>query len=119
MMRLLALLADYWLLVALAAVVLAAVARVGFGRKVSPVWPALAGLLIGGYILFDNIRVLWGLRPWELAGWTALGVVGLFVLAAGYLLLTGFWSRHLAWVLAALLAVTLGGFVGPAQAGGV
>src|SRR5438270_238305 len=44
MIRLLALAADYWLLAALGAVVLAAVALVGFGRRPRVWWPVLAGL---------------------------------------------------------------------------
>src|SRR5262245_20225424 len=104
MTRLLAFLADYWMLVALAAVVLVAVARVGFGRKPGFAWPALAVLLIGGHFLFANVPV-GNLRPWEFAGWASLGVAGLFFLAVAYLLLTGLWSGRLAWVLAALLAL--------------
>src|SRR3954462_4345346 len=118
MTRLLALIADYWLLIALGAVVLTAVALVGFGRRPRVWWPALAGLLIAGYFLFTYVR-LWGLRPWELAGWATLGVTGLLILAGLNLLFTGHWWRHLGWALAALLALTLGGFVGSAQAAGV
>lgn len=125
MTRLLALLADYWLLAALGAVVLAAVALVGFGRRPRVWWPALGVLLVAGYFAFTGVadarggRWFWGLRPWEAAGWAALGVAGLFALTLLNLLLSGHWWRPLAWTLAALLAVTLGGFVGPAQAAGV
>lgn len=117
-MRLLYLLADHWLIVALAAVIVAAVVRVGLGRKPGILWPALAALLIGGHFLFANLP-LGLMKPWELAGWVALGLAGLFVLAAVNVLLTGWWSRQVAWVLAALLAFTIGGFVGSVQAGGV
>jgi uncharacterized membrane protein len=118
MTRLLALAADYWLLIALAAVIVAAVALVGFGRRPRVWWPAFAGLLIAGHFLFTNVH-LWGLRPWELAGWAALGVMGLWVLAGLNLIFTGHWWRGFAWALAALLAITLGGFIGAVQAGGV
>ncbi|HKB04280.1 MAG TPA: VWA domain-containing protein, partial [Gemmataceae bacterium] len=118
MTRLLALLTDYWLVIALAMVAAVAVARVGLGGKPRLIWPAIAILLIGGHFLFANIRVS-DLRPWELAGWAALAVAGVFVLALAYLVLTGIWSRHVALVLAALLAVTVGGLVGAAQTGAV
>src|SRR5687768_10581194 len=118
MSRLLPLLADYWLLAALVAVVLVAVARVGFGQRPRLIWPTLALLLIGGHFLFANVRV-GGMPAWELAGWTALAVAGVFLLAIAYLLLTGFWSRRLALVLGVFFAITLGGLVATAQAGGV
>jgi uncharacterized membrane protein len=118
MTRLLALLADYWLLAALGAVVLAAVALVGFGRRPRFWWAALAVLLIGGHFLFTYVRP-WHLPAWELAAWATVGVLGLFALAGVNLLLTGLWSRPLAWGLAAMLAVALGGFVGSIQAAGV
>lgn len=118
MTRLLALLADFWLLAALGAVVLAAVALVGLGRRPRLWWPVLAGLLIAGYFLFTYARPK-SLPPWELAGWAALGVIGLWVLAGLNLLFTGHWWRPLAWTLATLLALTLGGFVGSVQAAGV
>src|SRR5687767_1230787 len=116
MTRLLAVLADYWLLVALGAVVLTAVALVGFGRRPRVWWPALAVLLIAGYFAFTGVadarggRWFWGLRPWEAAGWAALAVAGLFALTLVYLFLSGHWWRPLAWALVALLALTLGGF---------
>src|SRR4051812_44925085 len=118
MTRLLGLLADYWLVISLGAVVLAAVALVGFGRRPRVWWPAVAALLIAGHFLFTNVTV-WGLKPWELAGWATLGVIGLWVLAGLNLVLTGHWWRPLAWQLAALLALALGGFVGSVQAGAV
>src|SRR5947209_2658732 len=118
MTRLLALLADYWLLVLLGAVVLTAVARVGFGRRPRAWWPALAGLLIGGHFLFANIHVP-GLKGWEFAGWTAVGVGGLFLIVGLNLILTGLWWRPVAWALAALLAFSLGGLVAPVQTAGV
>src|SRR5690242_19091350 len=118
MTRLLALAADDWLVIALGAVVLAAVALVAFGRRPRVWWPAMAGLLIAGHFLFANV-VLWGQKPWELAGWAALGVVGVWVLAGLNLVFTGHWWRGLARALAALLTLTLDGFVGSDQAGGV
>src|SRR4029079_7905182 len=96
----------------------AGVALVVLGRRLRLWCPALAGLLIAGYFLFTYVR-LWGLRPWELAGWATLGVIGLVVLAGLNLLFSGHWWRPLGWALTALLALTLGGFVGAAQAGGV
>src|SRR5918993_1366720 len=125
MTRLLAVLADYWLLVALGAVVLAAVALVGFGRRPRAWWPALAVLLIAGYFAFAGVadaprgRWFWGFRPWEAAAWAALAVAGLFALVLLNLVLSGHWWRPLAWMLTALLAVALGGFVEPVQAPGV
>jgi uncharacterized membrane protein len=118
MTRLLAFLADYWLLVALGAAVLAGVALVGFGRRPRAWWPVLASLLIAGYFFFDSVR-LWGLQPSELAAWAAVGVSGLGILAALNLVLTGHWSRQFGWAVTALLALTLGGFVGPVQAAGM
>jgi hypothetical protein len=118
MTRLLTLVADYWLLAVLVAVVLVAVARVGFGQRPRLIWPALAILLLGGHFLFANVRV-GHLDPWELAGWAALAVAGVFVLAIGYLLLTGYWSSRIALALGVLFAIALGGFVATAQAGGV
>jgi uncharacterized membrane protein len=116
MTRLGGLITDYWLLIALAAVVVVAVARVGFGRKPWILLPAIAILLIGGHFLFANVRV-GGMRNWEFAAWLSLAVAGLFLLAGVYLLLTGVWSAKLAWVLATLFVFTLGGFVAPVQAG--
>lgn len=116
MTRLLALVADHWLLVALGGVLLAAIVLVGFGRRPRVWWPVLAALLVAGHFLFQFVR-LWGLAPWELAAWAALGVIGLFVLAGSNLVLTGHWWRPLAVSLAALLALMLGGFVAPVQAG--
>jgi uncharacterized membrane protein len=118
MTRLLALVTDYWLLIALSAIVVIAVARIGFGRRLWIVLPALAILVIGGHFFFANVTIT-GMKPWELAGWSALGVVGVFVLAGLNLVFTGLWSRTLALVLAGLLAFTLGGFVGPIQTTGV
>lgn len=118
MSRLLAFLADYWLIVALAMVVVVAIALVGFGRRPRWLWPIAAILLIGGYFFFDNTRI-GGVKPWEFAGWISLGIVGLFALVAANLLFTGLWSRWLALVLVGLLAVALGGFVDSAQSGGL
>src|SRR5262245_3697164 len=118
MSRLLTFLADYWLLVALVAIVVVAVARVGFGRRPRIIWPVAAILLIGGHFLFANVCVA-PLKPWEFSAWIAIGVVWLFLLVAINLLFTGLWSRHLAWVIAALFAIALGGLVGTAQAAGL
>jgi uncharacterized membrane protein len=118
MTRLFQLLAEYWLLVALAAILVVAVARVGFGRKPRILWPAAAILLIGGYFLFTYVRVP-PLKPWEFAGWVTLGIAGLFLLVTINLVVTGHWSRHLAWAIAALFAIALGGFVDTVQAGGL
>jgi hypothetical protein len=118
MTRLLALIADHWLLIALVAVVLVAVALVGFGRRPRIWWPAAAALLIGGHFLFVNTQ-LWGLAGWELAGWLVVGIAGLFFLAGLNLFLTGHWWRPAAWTLASLLAFELGGFIAPVQAAGI
>jgi uncharacterized membrane protein len=108
---------DYWLLVALAAVVLVALARIGFGQKPRWIWPILAILLIGGHFLFENVRIT-GFKPWELAGWIAIGVAGIFFLVAINLIVTGLWSRQLAIGLGALVAIAIGGFITSAQAAG-
>jgi uncharacterized membrane protein len=118
MTRLLALFVDHWLIAVLGATVLVAIALVGFGRRPRIWWPALAGLLIVGRYLFANV-LFKDYPPAELALWCALGILGLLLLAVLNLLLTGLWSRQLAWSLAALLAIALGGFVDPAQAAGV
>src|SRR2546427_3874440 len=111
MTRLFALVTDYWLLIALAAVVAVSVARVGFGRKPWVFLPALAILVIGGHFLFANVLIP-GMSRWEFAGWCALGVVGVFVLAGLNLVFTGLWSRTLAWVLAGLFTFAVGGVIG-------
>ncbi len=117
-MRLLQFLADYWLIVALAVVVLVAVARVGFGRKPRWIWPAIAVLLVGGHFLFEYVHIQ-GFKPWELAGWIAIGLAGLFLLIAINLIVTGLWSRTLALVVGALFAFTVGGFVTTIQEAGL
>ncbi len=137
MTRLLAIIVDYWLLIALATVVLVAVVRVGLGRKPRIVWPATAILLIAGHVLFAMLGSMRNLslsigesRPFtsplvdsfksgELAGWMSLGVLGLFLLVGLNLYFTGLWSRKFAWVMAALLALALGGLVGTVQAAGL
>src|SRR5205085_8393708 len=61
--------------------------------------------------LFDHHTRIGGLKSWEWASWISLGIVGLFFITVVNLLLTGIWSRHLAWILGGLLAFTCGGFV--------
>ena len=116
MTRLLYLLSDHWLLALLIAGVVAAVTLVGLGRKVRPVWPVVLVLLIAGHFFFTYVRV--GLKPWEFAGWVAVGVAGLFALKVANLLFTGLWSRHVAWVLGGIGAFALGGFIGDTQLAG-
>lgn len=118
MTRTLYIVADYWLLIALAVVVVVFVARRGLGRSASWVWPVLALLAIGGHFLFANVRVS-DYRPYQLAGWIVLGLAGLLLLAVINLYFTGLWWRPFAWVVLVLLAVAAGGFVGTAQAGGL
>jgi uncharacterized membrane protein len=117
-MRLLMFLADFWLLAALVAVVLVTVALIGVGRKSRIVWPAIAVLLIGGHFLFEYVTFK-ATKPWEVAGWSAIGVAGLFLLVVINLLVTGLWSRRLAIVLGASFAIALGGFVTTVQAAGL
>jgi uncharacterized membrane protein len=117
-MRLLSFLADYWLLAALTAVVLVTVALIGLGRRARIVWPAIAILLMGGHFFFEYVTFK-GIKPWEVAGWSAIGIAGLFLLVVINLLVTGLWSRWLAIVLGALFAVSLGGFVTTVQAAGL
>ena len=90
--------------------------RVGLGQRPRVIWPALALLFAGGHFLFTSLPRV---RRWELAGWSALGVAGLFVLSLAYLLLTGLWSRRLAWVLVRPPGGRAAGSIAPAQAGGV
>jgi uncharacterized membrane protein len=107
-------------------VVLVAVARLGLSKRVRWLWPIAAALVIAGYFaiavgmprLFAELRI-GPMKPWELAGWMSIGIVGILVLATVNLLFTGLWSRHLAWTLAGLLAFTLGGFVPTVNASGV
>ena len=118
MTRLFAIIVDYWLLIALAAVVLVAVVRVGLGRKPKIVWPAAAILLVGGHFLFAYLRV-GSMKPGEFSAWISLGILGSFLLVGLNLYFTGLWSRKLAWVMAALFAIALGGLIGTVQSAGL
>src|SRR4051812_13298174 len=107
------LLTDYWLVIGLALVVAAALARLGFGKRVYWPLPIAAGLVILGYVAIHVVATLTnpstsieGARPgylgslryWEWAGWISLGIAGLFVLSLVNLVFTGMWSRRLAWI---------------------
>ena len=119
MNRLFTSLGEHWLVTALAVTVAVAVARVGFGRRGSPVWPALAGLVLVGYFVWPFIS-LEKTKPAEMAGWFCVGVVGLIGLKGLNLLVTGGWSRRAMWALVGLLAFGLGGYAArPIQAAGV
>lgn len=117
-MRLLALLTDHWLLAVLITAVVIALSRVALGRRVSWWWPALCLLTIGGHALFANVGA--GDSPgWRIACWIGLGSLGLLSLKLINVLLTGTWSRPLAWLLVATIAFSLGGWVGSFQTGGL
>ncbi|WP_020471327.1 VWA domain-containing protein [Zavarzinella formosa] len=111
MTNLLAILGEHWLVTALAAVIVVALARLGLGRRVSPTWPVIAGLTLAGYFAWPFVTIE-KTKPAEIAGWFCLGVVGLMALKLVNLLITGGWSRRLMRTLGGALVFGLGGFAG-------
>jgi uncharacterized membrane protein len=110
MNRLAAILTEHWLLVALALATLAGLARIGFGKK--PWWTLtlVPPVLLAGHFLFGFLTPK-DLKPWELAGWVAIGLVGILLLAIGNLVVSGRWSAILAKVVGVLLLFAIGGLV--------
>ncbi len=117
-MRLVGLLIDHWLVAAIIAAILVAVARVGFGRRVRAFWPVVATVFLGGHFLFANVRFGEATR-YEMPAWILAGVVGLLLLKTLNLIFTGRWSRHIAWALAAIFVFATGGFLEAVQSSGL
>ena len=108
MPRLLTILGEHWLLGALALVIITALARLGFGKRVRPVWPILAALAIAGYFGWPYLPIEKG-KPASGAFWFSVAVVGVMALQLLNLLITGGWSRRLAMALGGSLVCGLAG----------